>query len=147
MNVRFKRFKKFSKLLYNLNLGQTQYKNNRKTLNRNSSFKKDNCSYNLINPEIEYVTKLNFFIPKSPSIENKKTSNSVENKILENKLENKRKELENKISKRKQNIKKLNEDLSKIISEIDNLKLDFEVLQNNKTCSIIEKNIKKYSIK
>ena len=143
MNVRFKRFKKFSKLLYNLNLGQTQYKNNRKTLNRNSSFKKDNCSYNLINPEIEYVTKLNFFIPKSPSIENKKTSNSVENKILENKLENKRKELENKISKRKQNIKTLNEDLSKIISEIDNLKLDFEVLQNNKTCSMIEKNIKK----
>jgi len=30
-----------------------------------------------------------------------------------------------------------------IISEIDNLKLDFEILQNNKTCSIIEKNLKK----
>ena len=85
MNIKFQRYRNFSKLLYNKNLGQTQYNLKRKTLNRNSSFKKDNSSYNLINPEIEYVTKLNFFIPKSPSIENKKTSNSVENKILENK--------------------------------------------------------------
>ena len=143
MNIKFQRYRNFSKLLYNKNLGQTQYNLKRKTLNRNSSFKKDNSSYNLINPEIEYVTKLNFFIPKSPNLENKKESNSVENKILENKLENKRKELENKISKKKQNLKSLNEELTKIISEIDNLKLDFEVLQNNKTCSMIEKNIKK----
>ena len=143
MNIKFQRYRNFSKLLYNKNLGQTQYNLKRKTLNRNSSFKNDNSSYNLINPEIEYVTKLNFFIPKSPNLENKKESNSVENKILENRLENKRKELENKISKKKQNLKSLNEELTKIISEIDNLKLDFEVLQNNKTCSIIEKNIKK----
>ena len=33
----------------------------------------------------------------------------------------------------KQNLKPLNDELTKIISEIDNLKLDFEILQNNKT--------------
>ena len=144
MKGRYKRFRNFSKLLYKINLGQTHYIRNSKTFDKNSSFRRDNSSSNLIKPEIEYVTKLDFFIPKSPTIENKKTLNStVENKIFENKLENQRKELENKISKIKQNLKTLNDELTKIISEIDNLKLDFEILQNNKTCSIIEKNIKK----
>ena len=144
MKGRYKRFRNFSKLLYKINLGQTHYIRNSKTFEKNSSFRRDNSSSNLIKPEIEYVTKLNFYIPKSPTLENKKTLNSsVENKIFENKLENQRKELENKISKIKQNLKTLNDELTKIISEIDNLKLDFEILQNNKTCSIIEKNIKK----
>ena len=144
MKGSYKRFRNFSKLLYNINFGKTHYIHNNKTFDRSSSFKRDNSSSNLIQPEIEYVTKLNFFIPKSPSIENKKTTNtSVENKILENKLENKRKDLENKIINIKENLKPLNDDLAKIISEMDNLKLDFEILQNNKTCSIIEKNIKK----
>ena len=144
MKARYKRFRNFSKLLYKINLGQTHYIRNSKTFDKNSSFRRDNSSSNLIKPEIEYVTKLDFFIPKSPTLENKKTLNStVENKIFENKLENQRKELENKISKIKQNLKPLNDELTKIISEIDNLKLDFEILQNNKTCSIIEKNLKK----
>ena len=66
------------------------------------------------------------------------------NQIKENKLENKRKDLESKISKLKSLINTLNEDLSKKISEIDNLKIDFEALQNNKI--IIEKNFKKQII-
>ena len=143
MKGSYKRFRNFSKLLYNKNLGQTQYIRSSKTFDKNSSFKRDNSSSNLIKPEIEYVTKLNFFEPKSPILEKKKTLSSVENKILENKLENKRKELENKIFQIKQDLKLLNEELIKTISEIDNLKLDFEILQNNKTCSIIEKNLKK----
>ena len=144
MKGSYKRFRNFSKLLYNINLGHTQYIRSSKTFERDSSLRKDNSSSNLIKPEIEYVTKLNYYIPKSPNLENKKRTNSlVENKILENKLENRRKELENKIVKIKENLKPLNDNLTKIISEIDNLKLDFEILQNNKTCSIIEKNIKK----
>ena len=63
------------------------------------------------------------------------------NQIKEIKLENKRKEFEVKINKLKNLIHSLNEELSKIILEIDNLKLDFEALQNNKI--IIEKNFKK----
>lgn len=144
MKENSKRFRNFSKLLYNINLGHTLYNHNSKTFEKNSSFKKDNSSSNLIKPEIEYVTKLNFFVQKSPNMENKKKLNSeVENKIFENKLENRRKELEIKIIKIKEELKPLNENLTKIISEIDNLKLDFEILQNTKTCSIIEKNIKK----
>ena len=149
MKRSFKKFRNCSKFLYNINFGQTHYSHysrNSKTFDRksNSSFRKENSSSNLIQPEIEYVTKLNFFIPKSPNIENKKTSNLfIENKIMEKKLENRRKELEDKIIKIKTDLKPLNDELTKIISELDNLKLDYEVLQNNKTCSIIEKTIKK----
>ena len=80
MKRSFKKFRNFSKFLYNINFGQTHYSHysrNSKTFDRksNSSFRKENSSSNLIQPEIEYVTKLNFFIPKSPNIENKKTSN------------------------------------------------------------------------
>ena len=144
MQNSYKRCRNFSKLLYNINFAKTHFISNDKTFDRNSSFKKENSSSNLIQPEIEYVTKLNFFIPKSPNLEKReKTNSSVENRIFENKLENRRKELENKIINIKENLKPLNEELTKILSEIDNLKLDYEILQNNKTCSIIEKNIKK----
>ena len=63
--------------------------------------------------------------------------------IKENKLENDRRDIEIKINKIKSIIKPLNESLTKIINEIESLKLDFDVLENKKTYSIIEKNLKK----
>ena len=143
MQNSYRRCRNFSNLLYNINLGKTHCIPNNKIFDRDSSFKKENSS-NLLQPEIEYVTKLNFFMPKSPNLDTKRsTKNTVENRLFENKLENRRKELENEIIKIKENLKPLNEELTKILSEIDNLKLDYEILQNNKTCSIIEKTIKK----
>ena len=138
------RRRNFGRLFNNINFNHQNYTRNNKTFDKNSSFRKDCSTLNIIKPEIEYVTKLDFFIPKSPDLDSRKKSNSsVENRIFENKLENRRKELENKIFKIKEDLKPLNKDLTKIISEIDNLKLDYEILQNNKTCSIIEKTIKK----
>ena len=134
----------FGRLLNKLNFNKKKNNRNNQTFDKNSSFRKDCSSLNIIKPEIEYVTKLDFFVPNTPNINSSKKSNSsVENRIFENKLENRRKELENKIYKIKEDLKPLNDDLTKIISEIDNLKLDYEILHNNKTCSIIEKTIKK----
>ena len=172
-----KKFKNFSKLLYNINFNQTHYIRNSKTFAKREIKKNSNHNSfsNLIEPEVEYVSKLNFYSPEatidhsllnnintmpnfSPSlkIQNKNIrayieehklqtfeENKFTNQIKENKLENKRKDLEKKINKIKTLINSLNEELSKIITETENLKLDFEVLQNNKTISIIEKNFKK----
>jgi len=144
MKDSYKREINFGKLLSKLSFRKKKNTRNNKTFEKNSSFRKDCSSLNIIKPEIEYVTRLDFFLPKSPNLDSRKKSNSsVENRIFENKLENRRKELENKIFKIKEDLKPLNEDLAKIISEIDNLKLDYEILHNNKTCSIIEKTIKK----
>ena len=174
----FKRFQNFSKLLFNINFSQTHYLRNSKTFDKKESKKnsKQNSYTNLIVPDIEYVSKLNFYtidisnkennqyntktMPNfNPSFSNFQNNNirtfmeehklhskedKFSNQIKENKLENKRTELESKISKIKSLINTLNEDLSKTISEIDNLKLDFEALQNNK--NIIEKNFKKQII-
>lgn len=138
------RCRDFGRLFNNINFNHQNYTRNNKTFDKNSSFRKDCSSLNIIKQEIEYVTKLDFFMPKSPDLNcHKNLNSSVENIIFENKLENRRKELENKIFKIKEDLKPLNEDLAKIISEIDNLKLDYEILHNNKTCSIIEKTIKK----
>ena len=172
---RNEKFKNFSKLLYSINLHKKRNLRKCKTIEK--KVKKNstqNSSFNLLEPEIEYVSKLNFYNPESSEENNlfqtikttpnfnklslkfrhKKTFNideeklqnngeKFENKEKEYKLENKRKDLEVKINKIKGLIKPLNEELSKVISEIDNLKLDFEVLQNNKTNSLIEKNFKK----
>ena len=145
MKDSYKRCINFGRLLNKLNFNRkNNYIHNNQTFDKNSSFRKDCSSLNIIKPEIEYVTKLDFFIPNTPDLKRrKKLNSSVENRIYENKLENRRKELENKIFKIKEDLKPLNDDLTKIISEIDNLKLDYEILQNNKTCSIIEKTIKK----
>ena len=144
MKDSYKRGINFGILLNKLNFNRKNHIHNNQTFDKNSSFRKDCSSLNIIKPEIEYVTKLDFFIPNTPNLNSRKKSNSsVENRIYENKLENRRKELESKIFKIKEDLKPLNDELTKIISEIDNLKLDYEILHNNKTCSIIEKTIKK----
>lgn len=165
MKASYKRNENFSKLLYNINFYKPPIVRNSKTVDKNENLKKDDSSPNIFKPEIEYVTKLNFFNPKTTKENdtidsfntmnniNDKTTNTIlkknkinssdANKIFENNLENKRKRLENKIINIKILLKPLNEDLKKILSEIENLKLDFEILQNNNTCSIIEKNFKK----
>ena len=174
-----KKFKNFSKLLFNINFPPNHCSRNSKTFdkkeNKNNT-KQCSCSH-LIEPEIDYVSKLNFINPESegkkennilyniktmPNFniqsligknkninirafleEHKYQSNEekIANQIKENKLEGKRKDLEIKINKLKKLINSLNDEMTKIISETDNLKLDYEALQNNKT--IIEKNFKK----
>ena len=52
-------------------------------------------------------------------------------------MENERRDIEIKINKIKSIIEPLNERLTKIINEIESLKLDFDVLENKKTYSII----------
>ena len=174
-----KRFKNFSKLLFDINFHQNHhYLRNSRTISKKEikKYSNQNSLSNLIEPEVEYVSKLNFYSPEamtdrnasnnnystmpnfSPSlkyinknildyIEGQKLQSFEENKfanqIKENKLENKRMDLEKKMSKIKSFINSLNEELSQIITETENLKLDFEILQNNKTVSIIEKNFKK----
>ena len=173
-----KRFKNFSKLLYNINFPQNQhYIRNSRTISKKEIKKNpiQNSFSNLIEPEAEYVSKLNFYSPDtmternildnystmpnfSPSskylnknirayIEEHKLQSFEENKfanqIKEKNLENKRKDLEKKMSKIKTFINSLNEELTQIISETENLKLDFDIFQNYKTVSIIEKNFKK----
>ena len=99
MKDSYKREINFGKLLSKLNFRKKKNTRNNKTFEKNSSFRKDCSSLNIIKPEIEYVTRLDFFLPKSPNLDSRKKSNSsVENRIFENKLENRRKELENKIS-------------------------------------------------
>ncbi len=176
-----KRFKNFSKLLFNINFAQTHYLRNSKTLDKkqNKNTSQQNSYSHLIIPEIDYVSKLSFYSPESSKDDNSYLNNfktmpnfnpsslnpqnkniNIRNIIEENKLqskedkfanqlkeiklENKRKEFETKINKLKNLINSLNEELSKIIMEIDNLKLDYEALQNNKI--IIEKNFKKQII-
>ena len=176
MKGSYRKFKNFSKLLYNINFCQTHYMRNNKTFDKKEikQMKKQNSFSNLIEPEIEYVSKLNFYSPeatqendlyqnirvihhskiKSSERKTKKNSLYIEeqkfqsnedkysNKLKENKLENDRRDVEIKIKKIKNIIKPLNENLIKIINEIESLKLDFDVLENKKTYSIIEKNLK-----
>ena len=174
----FKRFKNFSKLLFNINFAQIHNLRNSKTFDKKEKQSSNQNSYsNLITPEIEYVSKLTFYNPESSKEKENNLSNTnfktmpnfnphlkfknnninirafmeehklqsaqdkFANQIKENNLENKRKDLDSKINKLKQLINTLNEELSQTIIEIDNLKLDFEALQNNKV--IIEKNFKK----
>ena len=177
MKGSYKKFKNFSKLLYNINFCQTHYMRNSKTFDKKEikQIKRENSLSNLIEPEIEYVSKLNFYSPeniqekglyqnikvihnsKYKSLERKNKKNNLyleeqkfqsnedkyANKLKENKLERDRREIEIKINKIKSIIKPLNESLTKIINEIESLKLDFDVLENKKTYSIIEKNLKK----
>ena len=177
MKGSYKKFKNFSKLLYNINFCQTHYMRNSKTFDKKGikQINKQNSSSNLIEPEIEYVSKLNFYSPENiqekdiyqnirvmhnyniMSFEHKNKKNNLyieeqkfqsnedkyANKLKENKLENDRRDIEIKINKIKSIIKPLNESLTKIINEIESLKLDFDVLENKKTYSIIEKNLKK----
>ena len=181
MKGSYKKYKKFSKLLLKINLGHNSHKRDNRTLDKKEIKKNliQNSFFNLEQPEIEYVSKLDLYSPETVNKNNllqsiktlpndnkqsvntspeKKISNYNEgqklqsngekfaNQLKENKLENKRRELEIKISKIKGILKTLNEDLSKILSEIDNLKLDFDVLNNNKTNLLIEKNFKKQVI-
>ena len=98
MKDSYKRGINFGRLLNKLNFNRKNYIHNNQTFDKNSSFRKDCSSLNIIKPEIEYVTKLDFFVPNTPNLNSRKKSNSsVENRIYENKLENRRKELENKI--------------------------------------------------
>ena len=98
MKDSYKRCINFGRLLNKLNFNRkNNCIHNNQTFDKNSSFRKDCSSLNIIKPEIEYVTKLDFFIPNTPDLKRrKKLNSSVENRIYENKLENRRKELENK---------------------------------------------------
>ena len=114
------RRRNFGGLFNGVNFNHQNYTRNNKTFDKNSSFRKDCSTLNIIKPEIEYVTKLDFFIPKSPDLDSRKKSNSsVENRIFENKLENRRKELENKIFKIKEYLKPLNKDRKNNKKEFD----------------------------
>ena len=69
----YKRFKNFSKLLFNINFGQIHHLRNSKTFDKKESQKniKQNSYSYLIDPEIEYVTQLNFYnleLPKEKNI-------------------------------------------------------------------------------
>ena len=67
MKGSYKKFKNFSKLLYNINFCQTHYMRNSKTFDKKGikQINKQNSSSNLIEPEIEYVSKLNFYSPEN----------------------------------------------------------------------------------
>ena len=150
-----------------------------------------NNTFNLFNPDEEYVTKLNFFsigskrdnakkitlynlntVPLFPSILKKDSDNAesfnekkrilnelnakktmfdmhknsegskqtyvnrYENTFKENQLEKERKEIEKKIYKLKEMIKSLSSELSVTINEIDNLKLDVEIMQNYRSYNL-----------
>ena len=156
-----------------------------------------NTTFNLYNPDEEYVTKLNFFsigtkrdnkqkitlynlntVPLFPSIikkdhdnaesfkekkrilnelNEKKTMfdrnnnqegskqtyvNRYENAFKENQLEKERKEIEKKMYKLKEMIKSLSNELSITIKEIDNLKLDAEIMQNYRSYNLFNDNEK-----
>ena len=59
-----------------------------------------------------------------------------ENTVKENKLEKERKEIEKKIFKLKEMIKTLSNELSTIIKEIENLKLDVDIMNNYRTYNL-----------
>ena len=156
-----------------------------------------NTTFNLFNPDEEYVTKLNFFsigtkkdnkqkitlynlntVPIFPSIlkkdhdnaesfkekkrilnelNEKKTMfdknnnpegskqtyvNRYENAFKENQLEKERKGVEKKMYKLKEMIKSLSNELSITIKEIDNLKLDVEIMQNYRSYNLFNENEK-----
>ena len=67
MKGSYKKFKNFSKLLYNINFCQTHYMRNSKTFDKKEikQINKQNSSSNLVEPEIEYVSKLNFYCPET----------------------------------------------------------------------------------
>ena len=63
---RNEKFKNFSKLLYSINLHKKRNLRKCKTIEK--KVKKNsaqNSSFNLLEPEIEYVSKLNFYNPES----------------------------------------------------------------------------------
>ena len=63
--------------------------------------------------------------------------NRYENSVKENKLEKERKEIEKKIYKLKEMIKVLSNELSMNIKEIDNLKLDIDIMKNYHSLNIL----------
>ena len=67
-----KRFKNFSKLLFNINFAQTHYLRNSKTLDKkqNKNTSQQNSYSHLIIPEIDYVSKLSFYSPESSKDDN-----------------------------------------------------------------------------
>jgi hypothetical protein len=72
--------------------------------------------------------------------------NRYENTFKENQLEKERKEIERKIFKLKEMIKSLSNELSSTIQEIDNLKLDVDIMQNFRSYNLFNSNQIKNSI-
>ena len=66
--------------------------------------------------------------------------NRYENTFKENQLEKERKEIERKIFKLKEMIKSLSNELSSTIQEIDNLKLDVDIMQNFRSYNLFNSN-------
>ena len=64
----------------------------------------------------------------------------MKNTFKENQLEKERKEIEKKIIKLKEMIKSLSNELSTTIQEIDNLKLDVDVMQNFRSYNLFNNN-------
>ncbi len=84
MKASYKRNENFSKLLYNINFYKPPIVRNSKTVDKNENLKKDDSSPNIFKPEIEYVTKLNFFNPKTTkendTIDSFNTMNNINDK-------------------------------------------------------------------
>ena len=187
---------------YNTHLNIKSNKSHNKTHNKLTI--NINNTFNLYNPDEEYVTKLNFFnigamrdytkkvtlynlntLPQFPSIIKKDTDNMesfkekkrilnelkskktmfdkknnsesskqtyvnrFENTYKENQLEKERKEIEKKMYKLKEMIKSLSNELSITIKEIDNLKIDVDIMSNYRSYNLFStpQYTKKISIK
>ena len=130
--------------LYNLNT-ITQFPALLKKNNDNAeSFKEKKRILNELNNKMTMLDK------KKSSESSKQTYvNRFENAFKENQLEKERKEIEKKIYKLKEMRKGLSTELSDTIKEIDNLKIDVEIMQNFRSYNLFNNNnvVKKPEVK
>jgi len=121
--------------LYNLNTVPVFPSILKKDTDNVESFKEKKRILNELNLKQTLFDKVN-------NAENSKQTyvNRYENTFKENQLEKERKEIEKKIIKLKEMIKSLSNELSTTIQEIDNLKLDVDVMQNFRSYNLFNNN-------
>jgi len=134
-NIGSRRDNKKRETLYNLNT-VPQFPSILKKDHENAeSFKEKKRILNELN------SKKALYDKENNSDDSKQTYvNRYENTIKENKLEKERKEIEKKIYKLKEMVKSLSNELSITIKEIDNLKLDVDIMQNYRSYNLFNKN-------
>ena len=124
--------------LYNLNTFQQFPSIIKKDHDNAESFKEKKRILNELN------SKKTMFDKQNNSEGSKQTYvNRYENTFKENQLEKERKEIEKKMYKLKEMIKSLSNELSITIKEIDNLKLDVEIMQNYRSFNLFANSNKK----
>ena len=127
--------------LYNLNTVPVFPSILKKDTDNVESFKEKKRILNELNLKQTVFDKVN-------NAENSKQTyvNRYENTFKENQLEKERKEIERKIIKLKEMIKSLSKELSITIKEIDNLKLDVDIMQNFRSYNLFNSNQMKNNI-